>query len=178
METMTRIQLPVLLLAAGITVAGAEPLLEKAPPLSLASIDGEMADIDYREAPVTLVNFWATWCLPCREEMPQIEALVREYGKRGFRAVGIAMESGEAQEVRDFLEDGKFGLSYPILLGNDEISDAFGGIEIVPTTFLVGRGGRVLGRLLGVTEDFEKKVGAELEKFLLDDGARQGTPSH
>ncbi len=153
------------LLAAAATAASAARV-EKVSGLELKNLEGKKASVSFEETPVTLVNFWATWCMPCREEMPQIERLSRKYAARGFRAVGIALQSGEPAEVREFLEGGKLGLTYTLLVGDDDVSESFGGIEIVPTTFLVGRGGRVLSLHYGVTDGFEASVGAEIEKFL------------
>lgn len=149
-------------LLAGSTAGG----FEQAPPLRLPDLDGRKVEIKYSDARLTLVNFWATWCLPCREEMPQIERLVEKYGPRGFRAVGVVLESGEAAQIKDFLAREMFGWSYPILMGNDEISTAYGDIQIIPTTYLVGDGGEVLETHLGVTEEFEKELGAEIEAHL------------
>ena len=110
--------------------------------------------------------------------MPQIERLSRKYGEKGFRAIGIALESGEPSDVKDFLEGGKFGLSYSVLVGDDAVSDGFGGVEIVPTTFLVGKDGAILSRHMGVTEEFEASVAREIEQFLAEGAAPGGKPAH
>ncbi len=159
-----------LLLAATLATVAAAPAsaarVEKVPDILLPDLHEKETAVRFNEAPVTLVNFWATWCLPCLEEMPQIDRLARKYADRGFRAVGIALESGDAAEVRAFVDRRKLGLSYALLMGDGEVSEAFGGIDIVPTTFLVGRGGRVLSLHHGVTGSFEASVGSEIEKFL------------
>lgn len=155
------------LLAAGAALAS--PALageEKAPAVRLMDIEGRSTEIVWADAPVTLVNFWATWCVPCRAEMPQIERISRKYGEKGFRAVGIALESGEPADVKDFIKGGRFDLSYTLLVGDDAVSDGFGGVEIVPTTFLVGRDGAIISRHLGVTEEFESMVSREIEQHL------------
>lgn len=162
------------LLSVGVWTTWAAPVVEMAPEIRLRDLEGEVTSVGYGKAAVTLVNFWATWCLPCREEMPQIERLSRKYGPRGFHAVGIALESGGAAEIRDFLDKGKFDLSYTLLVGDDAVGDGFGGVEIVPTTFLVGADGRILSRHLGVTEGFENKLAAEIEKLLAGAEATDG----
>ncbi len=158
---------------AGLT----EGAFKQAPPLRLPDLDGRMVEIKYADARLTLVNFWATWCLPCQEEMPQIERLVEKYGPRGFRAVGVVLESGEAAQIKDFLAREMFAGSYPILMGNDEISTAYGDVQIIPTTYLVGEGGEVLETHLGVTEDFEKELGAEIEARLASPRKARATSS-
>jgi thiol-disulfide isomerase/thioredoxin len=141
----------------------------QAPPLSLPDLDGRTTVVDFSEAKLTLVNFWATWCLPCKDELPQISRLARKYGERGFRAVGVAVESGNASDVRDFLKENLINLSFPVLMGDDETTTSFGNIEILPTSYLVGPEGEVVETHIGVKEDFEESLGAEIEGFL--DGA-------
>ena len=137
-----------------------------APAIRLPDLQGRPHAVSYEEAGLTLVNFWATWCMPCREEMPQIERLSKRYAERGLKAVGIALESGEPAEIRKFIEGGRLDLSYTLLVGDDAVSEGFGGVEIVPTTFLVGKDGSILSRHLGVTRDFESAVAAEIERHL------------
>jgi len=155
-----------LLLVAFSLACSAPGGFETAPPMHLPDLDGRMIQVDYADARLTLVNFWATWCLPCVEEMPQIERLAEKYGPLGFRAIGVVLESGEAAQVKDFLAREMLGGSYTILMGNDEISTAYGNIQIIPTTYLVGPGGEILGTYLGATEGFEEEIGAEIEAHL------------
>jgi len=137
-----------------------------APPIKAPGLDGKVAEISYSDAPVTLVNFWATWCLPCREEMPAINRLFEKYRSKGFRAVGLALQSGEPAQVKEFLESRKLGLTYPILLSSDELAESYGDIEIVPTTYLIGPKGEVIKGFFGLTGDFEKTLETEIEKLL------------
>jgi len=155
-----------LVLPGGASMASERGEARQAPAIRLLDLDGKPVLIDYAAAGLTLVNFWATWCGPCRAEMPQIEILARQYADRGFRAVGIAMDSGKPGTIRDFLEAGGFDLSYAMLVGDDAVSDGFGGIEIVPTTFLVSRKGRIVSRHLGAEAGFQEQVAAEIEKHL------------
>lgn len=158
-------------LAAFLTVLGAAftilPGLDRAPDVPLTDLSGSPARIDYKAGRLTLVNFWATWCLPCREEMPVIAKLVDEYGKRGLRAVGVAVQSGDAAGIRSFLsENGELGVNYTVLIGGDEAVAGFGDLEAVPTTFLIGPAGKVLATYVGVTEKFHETVGADIRKWL------------
>jgi len=160
----------VLALAAaawGVTLNGdAAGAFRQAPPLKLPGLDGKEVEVKYGDARITLVNFWATWCLPCREEIPAIDRLFLKYRERGFRAAGVALQSGDPATVKDFLEERKIKPAYPILMGTEELAAVYGDIEIVPTTYLIGPGGEVLKTYFGVTADFEKGVGAEIEKVL------------
>ena len=141
--------------------------LAAAPNIALTDLHGAPAHIDYKGAKVTLVNFWATWCGPCREEMPMIARLFRQHGPSGFKAVGIAVESGGADQVLKFLKANKeFGINYLVLLGSDESLEKFGDVATVPTTFLFDSDGKVIKRYNGVTSNFYEKVSAEIGKHL------------
>jgi thiol-disulfide isomerase/thioredoxin len=166
-----------LLLVAFSLTCSAPAGFDTAPPLHLPDLDGRMVAVDYADARLTLVNFWATWCLPCVEEMPQIERLAEKYGPLGFMAVGVVLESGEPAQVRDFLAREMLGGSYTILMGDDEIAAAYGNIQIIPTTYLVGPGGEILGTYLGATERFEEEIGAEIEAYLSGGLDARASPS-
>ena len=166
-------------LLATPAVAAAE--FSKAPDIEMTNIWGHKTRINYKSARVTLVNFWATWCVPCREEMPMIAKLFRRLAPRGLQAVGIAVESGGHQEVKEFFSKSHFGLNYEILIGGDEALAAFGDVGTVPTTYLFDSGGRLLKTYTGVTPNFQQKLEDEIEKDLAateppPGGKAAGTP--
>jgi thiol-disulfide isomerase/thioredoxin len=99
-----------------------------------------------------LINFWAAWCTPCAEEIPQIIALQDKYRPEGFRVIGISMEDRDSA-LRDFYR--RYKMNYPVVAGNEKIADAYGGILGLPTSILVGRDGRVRANYPGVA-DFPK----------------------
>lgn len=138
----------------------------QAPPIRLPGLDGSKVEVQYKDAPVTIVNFWATWCLPCREEMPQINRIFLKYRDRGVRAVGIALQSGEPAEVKSFLAERKLGVAYPVLMGDDDFATTYGDIEILPTTYLIGPDGKVVRSFYGVLPEFESTLGGQIEKEL------------
>ena len=141
--------------------------LASAPDVALTDLHGASTRIDYKGAKVTLVNFWATWCGPCREEMPMIAKLFLHHGPSGLKAVGIAVESGGPDQVLKFLKANRaFGINYLILLGGDESLEKFGDVATVPTTFLFDSNGKVIKRYNGVTSNFYEKVSAEIGKHL------------
>ncbi len=131
----------------------------RAPSVLLTDLKGARSVIEYKEHKLTLVNFWAVWCLPCREEMPQIAKLAEKYGKDGFQAVGVAVESGEPADVQTFLDKHKdLGIKYRVLLGDDVAMERFGDVSIVPTTYLFDTSGKLIKSYLGVRQDFYKEV--------------------
>ncbi len=128
---------------------------------AVASIPAHAADVtltdlsgrkfkpsDYK-GKVLLVNFWAAWCTPCQEEIPQFEALQTRYGPQGLQVIGISVEDVES-ELREFCR--KKNVNYPVVPGDAKIADAFGGILGLPTTLLIGRDGRIYKKYAGATD--------------------------
>ncbi len=164
------------LAAAGPLPAGGEDPA-RAPEITLPDLYGKSLTIDYKGGAATLVNIWATWCLPCHDEMPQIADLVTAYKARGFRAYGIAVESGSAEKIRSFLaESPELGVNYPIVLGNDEALAKFGNVEIVPTSFLVDRDGKIVKTYIGAHPGFKETVAADIETVIAGAGSGPAPP--
>ena len=166
--TMLGLILTILIIPTSLTapkVTAAE--LTRAPSLTLNDLKAAKYKIDYGSGKLTLVNFWAVWCGPCREEMPQIAKLAGKYGSQGFKAIGIAVQSGGADDVKAFLARNQaFGINYPILMGDDDTLTRFGDVQAVPTTFLVDPTGKVMKRFIGVTPGFSTKLEEEIKKAL------------
>jgi thiol-disulfide isomerase/thioredoxin len=113
------------------------------PEFALKDLDGALQSISKWDGKVLLVNFWATWCEPCRREIPLLNELQTQYGTQGVQVIGIAID--DADEVRSFLESLKIG--YPVLVGEQEAVDALAGfgaeMTVLPYTAFVGRDGRI-----------------------------------
>jgi peroxiredoxin len=119
-----------------------------APDFELKSLDGKQVRLsDYRGKAV-LLNFWATWCAPCKIEMPWFVELQKEYGPEGLQIVGVAMDDATPKEIADFAKE--MGVNYPVLIGKEAVGDAYGGVEFLPTTFFIDRQGRVVDRVFGL----------------------------
>ena len=104
---------------------------------------------DLRGRPV-LLNFWASWCAPCRIETPWLVALYRSYRARGVAFLGVSLdEAGERSAVADFAK--RMGMDYPVLLGTRDVADAYGGVRLMPQTFFVSRSGMVVNSTIGIT---------------------------
>jgi peroxiredoxin len=119
-----------------------------APNFSLQDLEGNSVSLaDYR-GKVVFVNFWATWCPPCRAEIPHFVELVNQYGKDGFAILGISVDDPKDQnKIPGFKE--KYKINYPILLSNGQVANDYGGIRSIPTTFVVDREGKALGKIVG-----------------------------
>jgi len=132
------------------------------PDLKLKTIDGkEVLLADYK-GKVVFVNFWATWCDPCRVEIPWLIAMQNKYGPKGFTVVGIAMDEEGKSVVAPFLDKERFDvdgqklpMNYPIVLGTDEAADKFGGILGYPSSFLISRDGKIVAKFQGLKSEDE-----------------------
>ena len=119
------------------------------PKFSLPTLEGDTvsnADIDGQ---VALVNFWATWCGPCKIEMPWFVDFQQKYKDRGFTVLAISLDEEGWAPVREFAEE--MGLNFPVLLGDEPVSDAFGGIHVLPTTLIVSRSGLIVSHHRGLS---------------------------
>jgi peroxiredoxin len=137
-----------------------QQLLKRTPHFQLQDIDGRLRDSSEWQGKILVLNFWATWCPPCREETPGFVELQRSYGERGVQFVGIAID--DAEEVRHFMDG--FGVNYPMLMGNLEIvalSREMGNrLEALPFTVISDRHGFIVKRYMrGLTrEDVETVI--------------------
>jgi cytochrome c biogenesis protein CcmG/thiol:disulfide interchange protein DsbE len=120
-----------------------------APAFTLPSLDGRSVSLADFKGKVVIVNFWATWCPPCRAEIPDFVRFQSKYRDRGLAIVGLAMDAGGARDVRPFAEE--MNINYTMLLGNDDIAQAYGGIVGIPTTFVVDRSGTIVKKFIGYT---------------------------
>ncbi len=129
---------------AGVTAASERrPMADAA----LAEMGGGTWRLGEQRGEVVLMNFWATWCGPCREETPMLERLARELGPRGFSVVGVSLDSGDREaKVREFRE--QYGVTYALVFP-DAMSEMSAGMEGIPTTILVDRQGRVAKTYVG-----------------------------
>ena len=102
---------------------------------------------DYRGKAV-LLNFWATWCSPCKVEMPWFVDLQKKYGSDGLVILGVAMDDSEAPKIAQFASE--MGVNYPVLLGTDKVSEDYGNVEFLPTSFYIDRDGKIVGKGTGL----------------------------
>ena len=132
---------------------------QRAPPLRLADLDGELHDLADLGGRLVLINFWATWCPPCRREMPSMERLQQQLRERGLSV--IAVDVGEdAETVFAFTGQLDPAPSFPMLLDPDAEAAQAWGVKGLPTSFVVDPAGRVIMRAVGGTE-FDDAVAVE-----------------
>jgi peroxiredoxin len=118
----------------------------KAPSFSLTTLDGKpLESSDYR-GKVVLLDFWATWCVPCQTEVPRFVEFQNKYGKQGFQVIGISMDDSP-EPVRKFYA--KFRMNYPVAIGTEKVAESYGGVLGLPVTFLIGRDGQIVKKYDG-----------------------------
>jgi len=133
---------------------------ETAPNFSLPLLDGGTASLSDFRGKVVILDFWASWCPPCKREIPDFIALQRRYQSKGLQIVGVALD--ETEPVRTYAAGQ--GINYPILVGNAAIARVYGGISGIPTTFVIDRNGKIVRRYEGYRPPavFEKDAAAFL----------------
>ncbi len=137
-----------------------------APDFDLASLDGKRVKLSDFRGKAVLLNFWATWCAPCKEEMPWFVDLQKKYASDGLVVVGVAMDDSDASKIAQFT--GEMGVNYPVLLGTDKVSDDYGNVDFLPTSFYIDRDGKFVGKgvgLLGrkeVEDNIQKALGSRV----------------
>jgi peroxiredoxin len=153
MALMLRMQQPT---ATSGTDSAPSPSGSVAPPFTLMDVNGGMVSLSDFKGKVVILDFWATWCPPCKREIPDFITLQSEYASKGLQIVGVALD--QPDKVRAFAKQN--GMNYPVLLGSDQISALYGGIEGIPTTFILDKNGNIVNRFEGFRpkEDFEAEI--------------------
>ena len=119
-----------------------------APDFTLESLDGKTMRLSDLRGKAVLLNFWATWCGPCKIEMPWFVDLQKEYGPQGLQIVGVAMDDASKQDIAKFAKE--MGVNYPILIGKEAVGDAYGGVQFLPESFFIGRDGKIVDKVFGL----------------------------
>ena len=120
-----------------------------APDLAVTDIDGKKLTLSDYKGKVVLLDFWATWCTPCREEIPAFVEMQHKYGPQGFQVIGISMDD-DAKPVKAFYQ--QFKINYPVAVGDDKLAQSFGGVLGLPVNFIIDREGRIHAKFLGATD--------------------------
>ena len=158
---------------AGSAQADTEDVLadlrgKPAPAFTLVSLDGKKVSLSDYKGKAVLVNFWATWCGPCKLEMPWFVDFQKKYGDQGFTVLGVAEDDAGKDEIAKFAT--RMKLDYPVLLADDKVGKAYGGVEYLPTSYYVGRDGKIIEQTTGLISKDE--VEANIKKALATSGGQ------
>lgn len=143
--------------ARGTPGSARVPQHREAPDFKLPLVDGGLLRLSSYRGKIVLLDFWATWCVPCREEIPHFVELQRKYGDRGLQIIGVSMDDSP-DPVRPFYQ--QFQMNYPVVMGTADVGVAYGGVLGLPIAFLIDREGRIYSKHIGATDRtvFENEI--------------------
>lgn len=124
-----------------------------APDFTLHDMNGASVRLSDFRGKAVVLNFWATWCPPCRREIPWFIEMQKKYGPQGLQVVGVSMDDGGRDAIEAFVK--KMGINYPILQGDDHAAGLYGGAEVLPTTYYISRDGLVVSSVNGLISEGE-----------------------
>jgi peroxiredoxin len=141
---------------------------KRAPEFSLRTVEGKKLSLSDYKGKAVLINFWATWCAPCKIEMPWLVALRSQYASQGFEILGVSEDDADTPRAKLAKFGQEQGLNYPLLVGDDAVSRKYGGVEFLPTSYFVGRNGKIVAETAGLVSKDE--VEASIKKALAAGG--------
>ncbi len=129
-----------------------------APDFTLKDANGSAVKLSDYRGKVVLLNFWATWCGPCKIEIPWFMEFEQQYKNRGFEVLGVAMDDDGWAAVKPYIAEHK--MNYRVVLGNDEVANSYGGIDSLPTTFVINREGEIVDTHVGLIgkDDYTSEI--------------------
>jgi thiol-disulfide isomerase/thioredoxin len=154
-----------------VSAIAAKDAGKPAPDFTLKDLDGKDLSLSEYKGKVVLVNFWATWCEPCRFEIPWLIEMQQKYGPKGFTVLGVAMDDEGRSIVAPWVQKERFDvngtksqMNYPIVIGNDAAADKFGGLLGYPTSVLISRDGKQIKRITGLIsyDEISKTIESQL----------------
>jgi peroxiredoxin len=134
-----------------------------APDFTMSDASGKPVKLSDFRGKVVLLNFWATWCGPCKIEIPMLKGLQETYEDRNFTVLGVSLEDDGWNVVKPYMERAQF--NYPVMVGSEDIAALYGGLEAMPTTFLIDKAGRIAAVHVGLCSrsEYEGEIKAVLQ---------------
>jgi len=137
------------------------PQHRPAPDFTLPQLDGQQLQLSSYRGKVVLLDFWATWCVPCRAEIPEFIEFQKKYGERGLQIIGVSMDDGP-EPVRTFYQ--QFHMNYPVVMGTARTGEQYGGVLGLPIAFVISRDGRIYSKKIGAAD--MQELEREIQKLL------------
>lgn len=147
---------------SSVDKAPASLVFESAPSFTLQNINGENVSLSDFGGKMVILDFWATWCPPCKAEIPHFIELYKQYKDKGLAVIGIALDVEGINIVRPFVQ--RYGVVYPVLLSDGQVAKAYGGINSIPTTFVIDSTGNIRRKYVGYRE--KSVFEADIKEFL------------
>ena len=149
---------------------------KSAPDFKLKDASGMSVELSSYRGKVVLLNFWATWCGPCEMEIPWFVQFEQEYKSKGFEVVGISMDDDGWQVIKPFISAKK--INYRILLGDDSVTQLYGGVDALPTSFMIDRDGRIAAVHIGLAgkDEYSNEIEHLLANGETTDSVRNTRP--
>jgi thiol-disulfide isomerase/thioredoxin len=154
-----------------LVVGAASPALailqkgQAAPAVKVTTLSGHPVTLANYKGYVLIIDFFATWCGPCKEAIPHLNSLNKKYGKQGLQLLGLSVDDGEEKLVRDFSAARQ--LSYPVAIANDDLQTEYG-LRSVPTIFVINKKGVVAEKYQGYSEETGKAIEALVKRLLAE----------
>lgn len=138
---------------------------DEAPDFTLSDLNGSDVRMSDLRGQVVLIEFWATWCPPCRESIPAMNEIYKRYNEKGLVILGISVDKGQnvAEDLRAFVRE--YSILYPVLIDSKNINNLYG-VYSIPTTFLIDKDGKVILKNIGFSPELEDKLSKEIERSL------------
>ena len=155
--------------SSGDSALGSSPLVGKpAPEFTLEDLNGKKVSLSSYKGKAVMINFWATWCGPCKIETPWLVELRNQYASKGFEILGVSTDDIDRSDKEKFGEEKKeiarfvqqMHMPYPVLIDGDSLSHPYGGLDAMPTSFFVDRSGKIIAAQMGITskDDMEAHI--------------------
>jgi peroxiredoxin len=137
-----------------------------APGFTLQTPDGKAVSLADYKGKAVLINFWATWCAPCKVEMPWLIDLQKQYAAQGFTVLGVSEDDPPYASVAEFAK--KAGVNYPVVVASDAVNRAYGNVDGLPTSYYIGRDGKIVAETAGLIS--KDDIEANIKKILASKG--------
>ena len=138
---------------------------EPAPPIKLVTTSGQPITLNNYKGYVLVMDFFATWCIPCKESIPHLNSLKQKYGKQGLQILGVSVDEGNDREVKSFIAERR--ISYPVAVAGEEMQNDYG-LRSIPTVYVINKKGMVAEKFQGYSDQTAKAMEDTIKRLLAE----------